>query len=234
MHAASEKYVRAAAHGAGGLPILLPSVADCIEAAEMVSRLDGILVPGSRSNVAPEHYGGPPSAPETVHDPARDAMAMALLRAAVAADVPVLAICRGIQELNVALGGSLHQLLHEVPGRLDHRAQRGVTVDVRYAHTAHEVVFAPGGLLARIAGAPSLVVNSLHQQGVDRLAPGLVVEATAPDGQIEAVCLPTARFVVGVQWHPEFRFAEHAFSHALLRHFGDACRGRAADRQRAA
>ena len=168
---------------------------------------------------------GPPSAPDTLHDPARDGMSLPLLRAAVEADLPVLAICRGIQELNVALGGSLHQRVHELPGRLDHRARRGLSVDARYAYDAHPVALTPGGLFERIAGASSLIVNSLHHQGIDRLAPGLVVEATAPDGQIEAVRLPDARFVVGVQWHPEHRLAEEPVSRALFALFGEACLG---------
>jgi putative glutamine amidotransferase len=229
----SQKYIVAASQGAGGLPLLVPAAGDHITAAELVTRLDGILVPGSRSNVEPHRYGGPPSAPDTAHDPARDDMSLPLLRAAVEADLPVFAICRGIQELNVALGGSLHQRVHELPGRLDHRARRGLPVDARYAYDAHSVTLAPGGLLERIAGGSSLIVNSLHHQGIDRLAPGLVVEATAPDGQIEAVRLPGARFVIGVQWHPEHRLAEEPVSRALFALFGEACLG-ASRRRRAA
>jgi putative glutamine amidotransferase len=223
LNTASQKYVNAAVEGASGLPLLVPAAGDRIAAEAVVSRLDGLLVPGSRSNVEPHHYDGPPSAPETVHDPARDGMSLPLLRAAVEADLPVLAICRGIQELNVALGGSLHQRLFELPGRLDHRARRGVPLDERYAYDAHPVILAEGGLFARLAGGTDLIVNSLHQQGIDRLAPGLVIEATAPDGQIEAVRLSSARFVVGVQWHPEHRLAEEPFSRALFALFGEAC-----------
>jgi putative glutamine amidotransferase len=226
LHTVSQKYIVAAAEGAGGLPLLVPAVGDRIAAEDAVTRLDGLLFPGSRTNVEPRHYGGEPSLPETPHDPARDSMSLPLLRAAVAADVPVLAICLGIQELNVALGGSLHQRVHEVPGRLDHRARRrGEPIDRRYAYDAHPVTFTPGGLFERIAGRSSLVVNSLHQQGIDRLAPGLVVEAVAPDGQIEGVRLPAARFVVGVQWHPEHRLVEEPFSRSLFALFGEACHG---------
>jgi len=225
LHTVSQKYILAAA-GLGGLPLLVPAVGDHVAAADAAARLDGLLIPGSRSNVEPHHYGGEPSLPETPHDPARDGMSLPLLRAAVAADVPVLAICRGIQELNVALGGSLHQRVHELPGRLDHRARRrGQPLDERYAYDAHPVTLTAGGLFERIAGTSVMVVNSLHQQGIDRLAPGLVVEATAPDGQIEGVRLPTARFVVGVQWHPEHRLSEEPFSRALFALFGEACHG---------
>ena len=223
LNTVSHKYVVAAAEGAGGLPLLVPAAGDHIAAEAAVSRLDGLLFPGSRSIVEPHHYDGPASAPETIHDPARDSISLPLLRAAVKADLPVLAICLGIQELNVALGGTLHQRVHELPGRLDHRARRGLPLDERYAYDAHPVTLTEGGLFARLAGTTSMVVNSLHWQGIDRLAPGLVVEATAPDGQIEAVHLPSARFVVGVQWHPEHRLAEAPFSRALFSLFGEAC-----------
>jgi len=145
----------------------------------------------------------------------------------VRADIAVLAICRGIQELNVALGGSLHQQLQELPGRLDHRAPKLDTVDERYAHGAHGVELTAGGVLERLAGTRSLVVNSLHGQGIDRVAPTLTVEAVAPDGQIEAVCVSAASFVIGVQWHPEFRFADNPFSARLFAAFGAACRAHA-------
>jgi putative glutamine amidotransferase len=232
LHTVSQKYVTAAANGAGGLPLLVPACSDCIAAEAAVARLDGLLVPGSRSNVEPHQYGGPPSAPDTPHDPARDNMSLPLLRAAVKADLPVLAICLGIQELNVALGGSLHQRLYELPGRLDHRSPKG-PVEVRYAYAAHMVNFTPGGLFERLAGSASMIVNSLHHQGIDRLAPGLVVEATAPDGQIEAVRLDQAQFVVGVQWHPEHRLDEEPLSRALFAEFGEACLGHARQRHAA-
>ena len=198
---------------------------------EWIARIDGLLLPGSRSNVAPREYAGPEPAPDMLQDQARDAAVLPLIRAAIAADLPVLAICRGIQELNVALGGSLHQSVHAVPGRLDHRAIAEAPLDRRYAHDAHAVMLNPDGWFARLAGTNSISVNSLHEQGIDRLAPGLAIEAVAPDGQIEGVRLPTASFVVGVQWHPEYRIAETPFSRALFAAFGDACRARAAQRR---
>jgi putative glutamine amidotransferase len=132
-----------------------------------------------------------------------------------------LAICRGIQELNVALGGTLHQRVHEVPGRLNHRSRRD-SPDGPYG-PAHSVALIKGGLLASLAGVAEVMVNSLHSQGIDRPAPGLRVEAMAPDGQIEAVSLPDARFVVGVQWHPEHRALDNPFSRALFLAFARAC-----------
>ena len=226
-HWVGDKYVRAVSDAAGAVPLLLPALADRLAAADVVARLDGLLLTGSRSNVEPHHYQGEASQPGTLHDPERDALTLPLIRAAIGAGLPVLAICRGIQELNVALGGTLHQRVHEVAGRLDHRAPEG-DVARRYAHSAHVVALTPGGMLERIAGERELVVNSLHSQGIDRLAPDLVVEAAAPDGQIEAVRHAAAEFVLGVQWHPEYRAMENPFSRALFTAFGAACRARAA------
>jgi putative glutamine amidotransferase len=144
-----------------------------------------------------------------------------LIREAVRRDLPILAICRGLQELNVALGGTLHQRLHELPGRLNHRPHRD-SPDGPYG-PAHAVALAPGGLLAGLADGAEQVVNSLHSQGIDRPATDLRVEAVAPDGLIEAVSLPGARFVVGVQWHPEYKHRENPLSTAIFAAFSQAC-----------
>lgn len=227
FHVVGEKYIRAVAEAAGGLPLLIPALGPAIDAIDLVGRLDGLFLTGSPSNVEPRHYEGVASRPGTMHDSQRDATSLPLIRAAIAAGLPVLAVCRGIQELNVAMGGSLHQLVHEVPGRRDHRAPKG-TVEERYAHTAHPVSLTRGGLFERLAGGVTqLMVNSLHAQGIDRLAPGLIIEAVAPDGQVEAVRADNADFVIGVQWHPEFRIAENPFSTALFAAFGAACLARA-------
>jgi len=155
-------------------------------------------------------------------DETRDATTLPLLRAAIQSGKPVLAICRGFQELNVALGGSLHQHLHEIPGRLDHREPAGVGRDAEYA-PAHSIAIVPDGVLARLSGMTDARVNSLHHQGVDRLAPGLMAEAHAPDGQIEAFSMPGAKgFLLGVQWHPEWAFGADPLSRAIFREFGAA------------
>jgi putative glutamine amidotransferase len=170
------------------------------------------------------------SRPETVHDPERDGITLPLLRRAVAIGVPVLAICRGIQELNVALGGTLHQLVHEVAGRRDHRSKKGEPLDVRYG-PAHTVALTPGGFFHTLTGATEILVNSLHAQGIDRLAEQLEIEAVAPDGQIEAVRgKASPGFCIGAQWHPEYKALENPVSRALFSHFGAACRARAAAR----
>jgi putative glutamine amidotransferase len=203
------------------MPILLPPVGEGL--LHMLDRIDGLLLSGSPSNVAPACYGVEQDETPEWHDPHRDATTLPLIRTALARGLPVLAICRGIQELNVALGGTLHQRVHTVPGRMDHRAGEG-TMDQRYA-AKHDITLT--GQMARLLGRTATQVNSLHGQAIDRLAPGLVVEATAPDGTIEAVRVANAPgWAFGVQWHPEWRFAENADSMALFQAFGEACRAR--------
>jgi putative glutamine amidotransferase len=221
IHGVNDKYPAAVIDATGCLPILIPAVGSKVDMCGLLDRLDGLLLTGSPSNVHPSQYGSKPSHPEILHDPERDATTLPLLREAVRRDLPILAICRGIQELNVALGGTLHQRVHEVPGRLNHRARKD-SPDGPYG-PAHNVTFTPGGLLASLAGTAAVMVNSLHSQGVDCPAPSLRVEAVAPDGQIEAVSMPGARFTLGVQWHPEYKVLENPFSKALFSAFADAC-----------
>lgn len=223
IHMVSDKYPAALIDATGCLPILIPAVGSKLDLRGLLERLDGLLLTGSPSNVHPSHYGGAPSQPETLHDPERDATTLPLIREAIRRDLPILAICRGIQELNVALGGTLHQKVHELPGRLNHRSQKD-SPNGPYG-PAHSVALAPGGLLALLAGTTEVMVNSLHSQGIDRPAPKLRIEAIAPDGQIEAVSLPGARFVVGVQWHPEYKALENPLSSHLFAAFARACVG---------
>lgn len=233
FHAVGEKYLNAVAHGAAAVPIILPAIAAGEDmaplevAGDFLDLIDGLFLPGSASNVAPRLYGAIPGPHGSLGDPQRDATAMPLIAAALARDMPVLAVCRGHQELNVALGGTLHQLVHEQPGLLDHREPKGAPRRLQYA-AAHGVRLSEGGLLRRLIGAPMALVNSIHGQGIDRLAPGLVVEATAPDGLIEAVRVEGASFALGVQWHPEWRFQEDRLSTAIFAAFGAAARAYAA------
>ncbi len=223
-HAASDTYIRATEQVIGAVPVLIPASGSAACTETLLGRLDGIILTGSRSNVQPSLYGGPPH-PEGVHeDPARDAATLPLIRAAIAAGVPVLAICRGLQELNVALGGSLHQRIQELPGRLDHSTPLQASSKVRIGK-AHAIRVVPGTWLHRLAGASEIAVNSLHNQGIDRLAPGLVAEGMAPDGLIEAVRVANAPgFAVGVQWHPEYDFQTDAVSRRIFAAFADAVR----------
>jgi putative glutamine amidotransferase len=222
-----EKYARAVLDAADALPLIIPSLAEELRLDDLLGRLDGILFTGSPSNVEPHHYAGSPSAPGTLHDPARDATTLPLIRKAVQAGIPVLGICRGFQEMNVAFGGTLHQKVHEVPGYSDHRDDESQPLEVQYG-PAHDVVLEPGGILRGLASTDRLRVNSLHSQGIARLGPGLVVEARAPDGLIEAFRVANApRFAVAVQWHPEWQAISNPFSKALFAAFGSASRERA-------
>ncbi len=224
FHMAGEKYILAVREGAGALPFLVPVLADPLAPADILASVDGLLFTGSPSNVAPHRYGGPAAREGVLHDENRDATALPLIEAAIGRGTPILCLCRGFQELNVALGGTLHQHVQEQPGRRDHRASKEAALEDQYG-PAHEVVVAEGGLLARLTAKRKFPVNSLHAQGIDRMAPALRAEAAAPDGTIEAVSMPSAPgFVLGVQWHPEWRWAEDAVSRAIFSAFGDAVR----------
>src|SRR5215472_16968139 len=221
FHGVNERYPRALIDAAGCLPLLIPAIGSRVDVCVLLDRLDGLLLTGSPSNVHPSHYGAEPSHPEILHDPERDATTLPLIREAIRRDLPILAIYRGVQELNVALGGTLHQRVHEIPGRFNHRSHRD-SPDGPYG-PAHNVNLTASGLLTSLAGATEVMVNSLHTQGIDCPAPRLRVEAVAPDGQIEAVSLPEARFVVGVQWHPEHKALDSPLSRALFSAFAQAC-----------
>lgn len=226
FHCVGEKYLRAIADAADALPLIVPSFGERLELETLLESCDGVLLTGSPSNVEPHRYQGPPSEPGTWHDPERDATTLPLIPRAVEAGLPLLAVCRGFQELNVAYGGTLHQKLHEVPGNLTHREDESQSLDDQYG-PAHEVTLVAGGELARIAGVERLTVNSLHSQGIDRLGDGLVVEARAPDGVIEGVRVRDARdFALAVQWHPEWKVLDNPFSTALFAAFGRAARAR--------
>lgn len=227
FHQVGAKYVDSVIDGAGALPLLIPALGPRLELDALLAELDGLLITGSPSNVEPHHYGGPPPPADSPRDPPRDATTLPLIRRALEAAVPLFAICRGIQELNVALGGSLHQEVHELPGRLDHRSDRTVPLHQRY-DLAHPVTLTPAGMLqALLDGAATIQVNSLHGQAIDRLAGRLAIEAIAADGTIEAVRVVDAPgFALGVQWHPEWRVLDNPISRRLFAAFGAACRRR--------
>ena len=227
FHMVGEKYIEAIAVGASAQPVLIPALGSGLDVDAALEMFDGFLFTGSASNVEPHHYGGPASQPGTLHDPDRDNTTLPLIPRAIAAGIPVLAVCRGFQEMNVAYGGTLHQRLHEIDGLLDHREDEETPLEVQYG-PAHDVLLEPGGSLRKIAGQDRLQVNSLHWQGVQTLAKDLEVEARAPDGVIEAFRVARSpSFALGVQWHPEWQFAQNPFSRALFAAFGEATRHRA-------
>lgn len=232
FHVAGHKYVEAV-RLAGALPLVVPG-ASTAELETLLDLADGVLLTGSVSNVHPSHFG------EAVHDaslpldPARDAWTLALVPRALQRGLPLLAICRGAQEANVALGGTLHQAVHEAASAAgpynDHRAPKDRPAAVQYG-PAHPVQVQPGGWLARCVAEPQFSVNSVHGQGISRLAPGLRIEATAPDGLVEAFSLADApAFNLCVQWHPEWQAAHNPVSMQMLRAFGDAVRAHAHSR----
>jgi putative glutamine amidotransferase len=231
FHCVGEKYIHAVVQAAEAVPVLVPALGDRY-LREWLSAFDGILFTGSPSNVEPQRYLGPQAAPDTWHDPERDATTLPMINGAVDAGLPILGICRGFQEINVALGGSLTQKLQDIPGNLDHREDKDLPMEEQY-EPAHEISLVEGGLLHKIAGSRTMKVNSLHSQGVERLAPRLVAEATAPDGVIEAFRIDGAKtFALAVQWHPEWKVMENPFSRALFAAFGRAGREHASRRAR--
>ena len=224
-HTAHFKYVAAVADGARCTPLIVPALGGATDFDALLEVADGIMLTGSPSNVDAALYGQAVLDPLLPRDPARDATTLPLIRAALERGIPLLAICRGFQEMNVALGGTLHQAVHDVPGMADHREQKTQTLEQQYA-ASHRVLLEPGGRMARILdGASTIMVNSLHGQGIAKLAPRLAVEARADDGLVEAYSLEgDTGFTLGVQWHPEWRLSENPDSIKLFQAFGEACR----------
>jgi putative glutamine amidotransferase len=226
FHTVGEKYLTALIEAAGAYPLSFPALGPVIDPAALLDQVDGVMFTGSPSNVAVHLYEGAPDRPDSPQDPGRDAITLPLIRAAIERGVPIFCICRGFQELNVALGGTLDTQVHAAEGRMDHRARRDVPYAEMYG-PRHTVSFVAGGEFARILGKTETEVNSLHWQGIARPAGRLKVEGRAEDGVIEAVSLQDpAGFCLGVQWHPEFRAAANADSVALFKAFGAASRAR--------
>ena len=214
----------AAVTSLGLQPVLFPMAA-ADDVARLLPLVDGVLLTGSPSNVEATRFGQQALLTDLL-DPLRDALTMALVPAAVAAGTPLFGVCRGLQEMNVALGGSLHQQVHSEPGLMDHREPDDEDLAVQFA-TRHDVSLTPGSAFAQWAGGTRARVNSLHGQGIKRLANGLVAEALAPDGLIEGVRVDGAHeFAYGVQWHPEWLHDKNAFYQRSLEAFARACRAR--------
>lgn len=231
FHMVGEKYLAAIIDAADALPLITPALAESVDIDELLQRLDGVFLTGSYSNVEPHHYQGESSDAGTLHDPHRDAVTLPLANRALETGVPLLAVCRGFQELNVALGGTLHQKVHEVSGYHNHLENKDDPLDVQYG-PSHPVHLAEGSLLRELAGSDTAMVNSLHAQGVAKLASGVSVEAVADDGLIEAFRVDEAPgFALAVQWHPEWKVMGNELSKAIFKAFGDACRVRASQRK---
>jgi putative glutamine amidotransferase len=230
FHAVGQKYLLAVAQGANALPLVVPALSEQLDLDVLLNMADGLLLTGAVSNVHPSHFGEGVRNPELPLDPARDALTLNLIKAAIKAKVPLLAICRGFQEMNVAYGGSLHQAVQEVAGLADHREPKDQSTEQQYAPT-HSVTLAKNGYLAGLLKTDQINVNSLHGQGVNKLGQGLVAEAHAPDGLIESIRVENAEtFALGVQWHPEWLVLENPAYLSIFSAFGDACRMRQLER----
>lgn len=239
FHGVGEKYIGAAFEGSGVLPVLLPALgagvfvddhASDTDFNALVRRFDGILLTGSASNVAPALYDAGLEDNCSLRDHQRDATTLPIVRAAIEQGVPLFAICRGFQEVNVACGGTLHQDVQDVPGFLDHREDESAPFEHHY-NAAHEITITENGMLHELYGDTRAEVNSLHGQGLDRLGQGVVVEAVAPDGLVEAISVSHAgSFALAVQWHPEWGHARNRLSTVIFEAFGRAVRRRAAAR----
>ena len=229
-HAAPQQYLEAAIAGAGVFPVLVPSFGERLNLDSLLASLDGVMVTGSKSNVHPSLYGAEATEANGPYDPDRDSTSLPLIRKAIEKGVPLLAICRGIQELNVALGGTLATEIQDRPGSMDHRAPVSENQDERFA-IRQAVTIKPDSCLASVFGAGDIQVNSVHRQAVDRLGPNLQVEAVAADGTVEAVSVRNSRaFAVGVQWHPEYWVHSDSNSVKIFAAFGDAVREHASRR----
>jgi putative glutamine amidotransferase len=227
----ADQYASAVKICAQAQPVMFP-LAEVAQIPDLLRLVDGVLLPGSASNVHPSHFNEAVADTALPLDPVRDALTLALVRACLEQAVPLLGVCRGFQEINVALGGSLHQQVQAVAGLMDHREPPNVLPDIQYA-PAHEVRFVSGSSFERWAGGTRFRVNSLHGQGVHRLAPGLRAVGHAPDGLVEAFEIDAAKsFACAVQWHPEWRCAESRLNAGLFQAFGDACRVRQQARHR--
>lgn len=192
----------------------------CVE--ELLEICDGFLLTGGRPNVHPEEYGEAETPAHGAFDRARDAITLPLVRACVDRGQPFLGICRGFQEVNVAMGGSLYPEIRDLPGRMNHRMPPNGTLEEKFA-LRHRVRLLEGGAFQKLFGAPEVMTNTLHGQGIKRPGERIVVEGWAPDGTPEAIRVRDAKgFTMAVQWHPEWDAANDPVSRPLFTAFGKA------------
>lgn len=226
FNAVGHKYILAVAQAANATPLLVPAISELLDLDSLLAMADGILLTGSVSNLHPSHFGEVVQDASLPLDPARDALTLGLIRGAISAGVPLLAICRGFQELNVAFSGSLHQAVQKINGLSDHRAPNEESAETQYA-VSHSIKLNKAGQLFKIVGKNQIMVNSIHGQGINNLGAGLTAEAHAPDGLIEAISVNNASsFALGVQWHPEWQVMQTPAYLAIFKAFGEACKAR--------
>ena len=220
--------LRAVAEVANALPLMFAGSPRVTDIADVLAAVDGVLLTGARANVHPSRFNTAPHAKHEPYDEERDALSLPLITACIACGMPIFGICRGFQEINVALGGSLHPEIRELPGRMNHRMPRLENGDI---HPDPEVIFADrhdvslvaGGVFARLLGQDRIRVNSLHGQGILELGRRVVVEGVAEDGTIEAISIADAPgFALGAQWHAEHDPQVNPINRALFQAFGEA------------
>lgn len=231
VHAGGTMNSEAVALASGCLPLIIPSDPRLVSVAELLSLCDGFLLTGGRPNVHPSEYGEEETPAHGAFDRCRDAITLPLIRACVERGQPFLGVCRGFQEVNVAMGGTLYPEIRDLPGRMNHRMPPDGTIEEKFA-LRHTVRFTPGGPFDRLMGATEVMTNTLHGQGIKRPGPRVVVDGEAPDGTPEAIYIEGAPgFTLSVQWHPEFRACDDPVSRPLFEAFGAACRSWAAQGQ---
>lgn len=225
VQAAGERNISAVAQAAGGMPLIVPGMPCSVSVEEVLRSIDGLFLTGGRPNVHPTRYGHEPSPAHEPYDEGRDDIALPLIRGAIEIGMPVFGVCRGIQEINVALGGTLHPEVRDLPGKMNHRMPPGETDHEVIFRKRHKVALKPGGWFARTLGTEEIVTNSLHGQAVIDAGAGVEVEGLAEDGVVEAISVPGAKgLVIGVQWHAEYEAETDPVSVALFRAFGEAAR----------
>lgn len=216
--------IEAIAEVSGCMPIVIPADPNFVNVDDLLELCDGFLFTGGRPNVHPEEYGEPETEAHGAFDRARDAITLPLIRACVERGQPFFAVCRGFQEVNVAMGGSLDPEIRDLDGRMNHRMPPDGTLDEKFA-LRHCVRLSSGGAFEKLFGKDAVMTNSLHGQGIKIAGERVVVEGVADDGTPEAICIKNAPgFALSVQWHPEYNAADDAVSRALFSAFGDAVR----------
>ena len=222
VHASGTMNSDAVAQVANCLPLIIPTDPRFVTVAELLELCDGFLLTGARPNVHPDEYGEDETPAHGAFDRGRDAITLPLIRACVARGQPFLGVCRGFQEVNVALGGTLHPEIRDLPGRMNHRMPPEGSLEEQFA-LRHPVRFAQGGVFHRLMGAPEVMTNTLHGQGIARVGQGIAVDGVAPDGTPEAIYVAgAAGFTLAVQWHPEWQAATDPVSRPLFEAFGAA------------
>lgn len=229
-HMVRDSYIKALSQVADVNALIIPADPSAVQIEQLLSIADGLLLTGSASHVAPSCYGAKQEFEDTFIDSERDKTTLPLIQSAIDADLPIFAICRGFQELNVVCGGTLHQYVHQLPGKHDHRHNADVSLQENYEKEAHTVTTQKGGLFEKLGLAHEFFVNTLHTQGADRIGKGLRVEAISDDGLVEAFSMPEKAFVVGTQWHPEGNFHLSESSRTLFKAFGEALRRKAEEK----